>query len=85
MLPLRVDSQKPETKGKVSVPEEERRNLWLEILGDAVTGVAINPDSDLFMVGGSSLLLVHLQKAVKERFVASLPLQALYQSTTLSR
>ncbi|KAH7176829.1 lovastatin nonaketide synthase [Dactylonectria macrodidyma] len=82
---LKIAPRNGETDGEESltVPEGELRVVWLKILGEVASAVKIGPKSDFFTVGGSSLLLVHLQNALKEKFGVSLPLQELYQTTIL--
>ncbi|KAI9687177.1 MAG: putative Hybrid PKS-NRPS biosynthetic cluster [Bathelium mastoideum] len=83
-LPTREES---ESKASIplTVPEGELRLIWREVLGDAAGGVAIQADTDFFTVGGSSLLLVQLQNALKEKMGVELLLQDLYQASTLAK
>jgi amino acid adenylation domain-containing protein len=85
-LPLPYSPADGEKRGwNLTVPQGELRAIWIDVLGEAAMSSSIGPDSDFFMVGGSSLLLVHLQNAIRERIGVSLSLQELYQSATLRR
>ncbi|KAJ5898872.1 AMP-binding enzyme domain-containing protein [Penicillium taxi] len=85
MLPLPTSADDGNAHGSraLTVPEGELRVIWLKVLGEAASSTSIGPDSDFFTVGGSSLLLVHLQNALREQIGVALTLQELYQSTTL--
>ena len=62
--------------------ETERQlfRLWAEILETSSFGTGDN----FFAIGGSSLLLVRMHKAVEEAFGRSIPLVALYQHPTVA-
>lgn len=82
-LPLPQANQKEEDTAPqaLTVAQGELRLLWREVLGDVV----IRADTDFFMVGGSSLLLVRLQNLLKERMGIQIPLHQLYAASTLHR
>ena len=84
-LPLPVKSERVEMRTALNVPEGELRLIWLSVLGEAATAANIQPDSDFFTVGGSSLLLVHLQNALRVQTGVALSLQELYQAPTLRK
>ena len=69
----------------LTVPEGELRLIWREILGEAGSKANIRRNTDFFTVGGSSMLLVRMQNALKERMGIELPLHELYQASTLRR
>ncbi|XP_044717051.1 AMP-binding enzyme domain-containing protein [Hirsutella rhossiliensis] len=84
-LPLPARHGKDDEKAALTVPEGELRVLWQGVLGEAASVATIGPYSDFFTVGGSSLLLVRLQNALRERTGVALSLQELYQATTLRK
>lgn len=67
----------------LTIAEGELRLLWLDILGEAAGASRVVADTDFFMVGGSSLLLVRLQNALGEKMGVRIPLHELYQNSTL--
>lgn len=84
-LPLPAPVREPgvASEGSLTVAEEELRLLWKEIVGEISGAFQITADTDFFMVGGSSLLLVRLQGALKERLGVSVPLHELYNASSL--
>lgn len=84
---LELPSHGPQTTNqeKLTVAEGELRLVWRDVLGDSGSGAVIGAESDFFMVGGSSLLLVHLQGALKEKMGIHMQLHELYQASTLRR
>nr|ALQ32785.1 putative polyketide synthase [Fusarium babinda] len=71
------------TNSRVMTPRElELAELWRSVLPFAPT-MAITPQSNFFHVGGSSLLLVKLQRLIKERFLAAPKLVELMNSGRL--
>lgn len=81
-----VDEQIMESdQPPLTVAEGELSRLWRQVLGEAVGGAAIVAKTDFFAVGGSSLLLVRLQSALRERMGVEATLQDLYQTSTLGR
>nr|A0A0N7D483.1 RecName: Full=Polyketide synthase-related protein Dhc1; AltName: Full=Dehydrocurvularin biosynthesis protein 1 [Alternaria cinerariae]AKQ49199.1 putative PKS-NRPKS [Alternaria cinerariae] len=67
---------------KMTVREGELRLLWervLPTLGD----LRLGPSSDFFMCGGNSMLLMKLQKAIKETTGIRVSTKDLYESSTL--
>ncbi len=84
-LPLPARSQENDEKETLTIPEGELRLIWRDILGEAVGAAIIRRDTDFFTVGGSSLLLVRLQNALREKMGIALPLHELYRASTLRR
>ncbi|RYP51972.1 hypothetical protein DL768_002768 [Monosporascus sp. mg162] len=72
-------------KASNTVVEEELRIMWKDILGEAAGGSSIGHDTDFFMVGGSSLLLVRLQNVLRDRTGVRIPLQDFYRASTLRK
>nr|A0JJU1.1 RecName: Full=Tenellin synthetase; Short=TENS; AltName: Full=Hybrid PKS-NRPS synthetase tenS; AltName: Full=Tenellin-type 2-pyridones biosynthesis cluster protein S [Beauveria bassiana]CAL69597.1 nonribosomal peptide synthase [Beauveria bassiana] len=74
---------------KMTVRQGELRLLWERVLPrDAATtttnSVRITPESDFFLRGGNSLLLMKLQAAIRESMGVRVSTKALYQASTLS-
>ncbi|KAL2822454.1 hypothetical protein BJX63DRAFT_427023 [Aspergillus granulosus] len=69
----------------LTVAEGELSRLWCLIIGQAVGDAPILPETDFFAVGGSSLQLVRLQNALRERMGIGASLQDLYQRSTLGQ
>lgn len=67
---------------KLTVRQGELRLLWervLPTLGDR----RIGPSSDFFLCGGNSLLLMKLQRAIKETTGVDISTKRMYEATTL--
>ena len=83
-LPVLESKRSKRPNGKMSLEVGELSLLWTEALHDNLFG-NLSPESDFFMVGGSSLLLVQLQGMIKENMGISIPIADLYQASTLGR
>ncbi|KAL2071167.1 hypothetical protein VTL71DRAFT_12402 [Oculimacula yallundae] len=83
-LPLVAPNQELSSQ-KLSLCEGELRLLWQDIFHQVGGTVQVLPDSDFFMLGGNSLLLVKLQSSIKERIGILVPLSKLYQASMLRR
>ncbi|CAG8978702.1 hypothetical protein HYALB_00004685 [Hymenoscyphus albidus] len=85
-LPLSEEQGDGSTE-KLSLQEGEVSLLWEEVLGQSMAGsrVDLTPESDFFMVGGSSLLLMQLQGAIRETLMLTVSIAELYQASTLGR
>ncbi|KAF2646001.1 equisetin synthetase [Massarina eburnea CBS 473.64] len=68
--------------GPLSVTEERLLELWRELL-PAGSSRKIGSSTDFFHVGGSSLLLVQLQRAIKTEFSAAPQLNGLMNASRL--
>ncbi|KAM7215919.1 lovastatin nonaketide synthase [Rhypophila decipiens] len=70
-----------------TLAEGELRWIWQDVLSPVFVHDKpnIGPETDFFAVGGSSLLLVHLQSAIKEKMGISMELHRLYAASTLSK
>ncbi|RYP81233.1 hypothetical protein DL769_002063 [Monosporascus sp. CRB-8-3] len=86
-LPALEQQQRAGSGEKLSLEEGELSLLWEEVLGGfaAVPRADLTPNSDFFMVGGSSLLLMQLQGAIRETLGLAVPVTELYQASTLGR
>ncbi|KAI3391564.1 hypothetical protein diail_7142, partial [Diaporthe ilicicola] len=82
-LPVRSHEIEDDGDQSLTVAEGELRLLWADVLGEAAGAVRIVADTDFFMVGGTSLLLVRLQGALKEKMGVCLALHELYHCSTL--
>ncbi|OAA40384.1 nonribosomal peptide synthase [Beauveria brongniartii RCEF 3172] len=72
---------------KMTVRQGELRLLWERVLprdATASTSVRITPESDFFLRGGNSLLLMKLQAAIRDSMGVRVSTKALYQASTLS-
>lgn len=85
-LPL-PDATGPEDGDKhVELTETEARlrDIWLDLMPKQVTAMHdITPSTDYFHVGGTSLLLSHLQAQIRARFGVRPPVITLLQFSTL--
>ncbi|KAK3298364.1 putative hybrid PKS/NRPS enzyme [Chaetomium fimeti] len=66
----------------LSLLEGQLRLIWEEVLGHNLTS-SLTPESDFFMAGGNSHLLVRLRSAIEEAQGVSVPLRDLYGASTL--
>ncbi|KAL9044910.1 MAG: hypothetical protein Q9214_001987 [Letrouitia sp. 1 TL-2023] len=71
--------------GELSAMETQVREVWESLLPKQVT--QLHPDitaqSDFFQVGGNSMLLIKLQRSIRETFDVDLPVIRLFESSTL--
>ena len=85
-MPLPASDEKmAQPHEMLTLPEEELRLLWEDVLQQATTRPRLDRDSDFFMFGGNSLLLVKLQGAVKEVLGVPVSVMEMYQASTLGR
>jgi thioester reductase-like protein/acyl carrier protein len=70
---------------KLSLEMGELSLLWNEVLNHSLVTPRTNltPESDFFMLGGSSLLLIQLQGAIRETLGLAVSITELYQASTL--
>ncbi|KAL3429457.1 hypothetical protein BDV09DRAFT_200578 [Aspergillus tetrazonus] len=66
---------------RLTLGEGELKLLWQALL----PGKHIQPESDFFLLGGNSTLLVRLQGAIRNSIGVSLPLRELYSASTLAQ
>ncbi|PNP53914.1 hypothetical protein THARTR1_05694 [Trichoderma harzianum] len=59
--------------------------IWRETLGDLVAGQALEENSDFFLVGGNSLLLMKVQNKINERIGRNIPLVNLFEASTMGK
>ncbi|KAF6805807.1 hybrid pks-nrps protein [Colletotrichum sojae] len=81
-IPARSPNGNSET---LSALETELRRSWAAVLPDTLLPSAdvIGPGSDFFRLGGNSLLLVTLRKAIRKQWGVSVPLLQLFEASTL--
>ena len=84
-LPLPVQSHKSKPVERLTLSEGELRLLWQSVLPQTGSSSPLRPDSDFFMHGGNSILLMKLQGAIREAIGVSMSIMELYQASTLSR
>ncbi|KAL2159579.1 hypothetical protein VTH06DRAFT_2148 [Thermothelomyces fergusii] len=61
------------------------RDLWLNVLGESVHAHTLGPNSDFFLVGGNSLLLIRVQGDLRKQHGLDVPLTQLFQRNTLAQ
>ncbi|RFU78915.1 hybrid pks-nrps [Trichoderma arundinaceum] len=70
---------------RLSLSEGELLILWQKILPITSSPRRLGRDSDFFMHGGNSLLLMKLQGAIRDAMNLSIPINELYQVSTLGK
>ena len=71
--------------GDLTSMEFQVRDVWQSLLPEQVAQLhEINANSDFFQVGGSSMLLIKLQRSIREKFNVDLPVMRLFESSTLA-
>ncbi|KAJ5356153.1 hypothetical protein N7517_010762 [Penicillium concentricum] len=76
-----VDSEGSE---KLTPTETLLREIWGRVLHEGIVDIlSIPSDTDFFMVGGSSVLLVKLQAMIHEELQVTLPLMDLFEHSVL--
>ncbi|AEO57481.1 polyketide synthetase, partial [Thermothelomyces thermophilus ATCC 42464] len=61
------------------------KDLWLNVLGESVHAHTLGPNSDFFLVGGNSLLLIRVQGDLRKQYGLDVPLTQLFQRNTLAQ
>jgi aspyridone synthetase (hybrid polyketide synthase/nonribosomal peptide synthetase) len=79
---LRLPSPTSAARSRLSLLEGELRLIWLETLPQA-SASHLDAQSDFFMLGGNSFLLVKLQSGINVAMGVRIPLQQLYASSSL--
>ncbi|KAJ5740883.1 Acetyl-CoA synthetase-like protein [Penicillium malachiteum] len=84
-LPLSASHcpQRPMSQGKLTATEQKLQQTWKKVIPRDISPRSISRDTDFFLVGGSSLLLLHLQARIRDDFGTTLPLIQLFQASTL--
>ena len=74
------------TNRSLSDTETALKSIWTSLLPeDVFSRLDINPQTDFFQAGGSSLLLINLQAAIKDRFSVSISLLRLFETSSLEQ
>ena len=84
-MPLPLRESPARAQNPLTIPQGQLKLVWQAILPQMASVIDLDPDSDFFLVGGNSLLLVKLQGAIKEKMRVSVPLRDLYKASTLGR
>jgi acyl carrier protein len=63
--------------------QRQLAQLWSEVLHISVEHIGLN--SHFFELGGNSLLILQLQQHIKRRFNVDLPIQLLFEHSTIER
>ncbi|KAH6855609.1 hypothetical protein B0I37DRAFT_442419 [Chaetomium sp. MPI-CAGE-AT-0009] len=66
-------------------PLEMMKQLWLSILREQAGAEPLSEDSDFFLAGGNSMLLIRVQSEIRSRFGREVPLAELFQRSTLAQ
>lgn len=82
LLPISEENYEAQSIERLTLSEGELLLLWQRVLPQSSL---IHPDSDFFMHGGNSILLIKLQAAIKEAIGVSTSIMELYQASTLRR
>ncbi|KAI5463235.1 non-ribosomal peptide synthetase [Mariannaea sp. PMI_226] len=77
--------QQSEERPKEGSTEDKMKQIWLSVLDGIVVEADIGPESDFFLVGGNSLLLIRIQNEVNKEFGTLLPLPKLFEASTLAQ
>lgn len=85
-IPGRPNPKSQASRPRMSPSEGELLLLWKLVLPPSVISVLpLDPDSDFFMHGGNSILLMNLQGAIKQEMGVTLAINKLYQASTIRR
>ncbi|KAJ0330269.1 hypothetical protein COL5a_003329 [Colletotrichum fioriniae] len=79
---INSDASEQNEEEKLTVRQGELRLLWERVL-PSLGEKRIGPSSDFFLCGGNSLLLMKLQKAIKETTGVEISTKQMYEATTL--
>ncbi|KAK0645436.1 hypothetical protein B0T16DRAFT_373376 [Cercophora newfieldiana] len=82
-LPLPAQTSQSAGIADLSETEKALWDIWAQVLPEECTVVAVEPDTDFFSLGGGSYLLVLVQRLIRERFRATVPVMQLFDSSTL--
>lgn len=82
-MPLPTQMQKAQPQEVLTLSEGELGLLWEDVLQQTTTRHQLGRNSDFFMVGGNSVLLVTLQGAIKGVLGIAISIMELYQASTL--
>ncbi|KAF7585621.1 hypothetical protein BBP40_010428, partial [Aspergillus hancockii] len=80
-MPWTAPTTTSQSSKRLTLGEGELKLLWQTFLPDK----QIQPESDFFLLGGNSLLLVKLHSAIRTSIGVSLSLRELYSASTLAQ
>jgi hybrid polyketide synthase/nonribosomal peptide synthetase ACE1 len=84
LLPLPKAMLEEESDDDLSSAARKIKNAWKKVLpAGAFQHEMLNPTSDFFHVGGTSIRLVRLQREIKNVFGTHIPFPSLFQYSTL--
>lgn len=70
---------------KLTKTESQLKTIWTNVISNKITDLhKIEPATDFFHVGGTSLLLLDLQSRIRRHFHVQLPLISMFNSSTLA-
>lgn len=72
-------------QGRSAQFQNETQEIWRDILGDLIDNQELEEGSDVFLIGGNSLLLIKVQSKIKERTRHDIPLVKLFKASPLSK
>ncbi|KAL1985032.1 hypothetical protein VTN96DRAFT_8485 [Rasamsonia emersonii] len=82
-LEIPIRNHQSSSQETLTLDEGHLSLLWKDVLQQTTSSQDLGPDTDFFMVGGNSLLLVKLQGAIKNMLGVAISLTELYQASTL--
>ncbi|KAI9054258.1 hypothetical protein LZ554_001426 [Drepanopeziza brunnea f. sp. 'monogermtubi'] len=84
-LPSHDSQQKSEDSAPIdlTMTEASLKEIWSRCLPAGVSVAGVRGDSDFFVLGGNSMLLVNVQAMIRDTFNANIALYTLFQSSTL--
>lgn len=85
-LPIaRTNSREPQQAAAIMPLQAKIRDLWREAIPtEIINSYSIGPETDFFHVGGTSLLLVHLQGLLNEEYGKAPALHKMFEYSTLA-
>ncbi|KAK4240422.1 putative pks-nrps protein [Achaetomium macrosporum] len=83
-LPLEDPDSEAKPRERLSLLEGQLKLLWDDVLGQGADREPLTRDSDFFMAGGNSHLLVKLKAAIEETQGVSVSIRDLYSASTLA-
>ncbi|CAI7667714.1 unnamed protein product [Penicillium bialowiezense] len=84
-LPLPEINTAPKSDQPFTLAEAELKMHWEEVLHGMAPSMSINPKSDFFAVGGTSVLLAKLQGTIRQYADITIPLAELFKASTLDK
>lgn len=82
-LPIPEQEPSGTQTNAVTLSEGQLRRLWQTLLRPTGPATELSRDSDFFMQGGNSAVLIRLQAAIRAEFDVQIPIVDLYGASTL--